>query len=122
MKFSPSEKFSYSNGGFVLLAAIVAKVSGILYSDFVQREVFDKCQMNDSGYYSFNQLPPNTANGYIDIDDTWRTNIYNLPIKGAGDGGAYTTAKDLAKLWKCLYANEILSKELTDTFHFSPFC
>ena len=38
-----------------------------------------------------NRLPERTALGYIEEAEGWRTNIYNLPIVGASDGGAYTT-------------------------------
>jgi CubicO group peptidase (beta-lactamase class C family) len=69
--------------------------------------------MKDTGYYAFNQLPGNTAYGY---KTTGETNIYNLPIRGGSDGGAYTTHADLTKLWKAIFGNKILSKDLSKAF------
>ncbi|MFA5309228.1 MAG: serine hydrolase domain-containing protein [Dehalococcoidales bacterium] len=115
-KYSPGERFSYSNGGFILLGVIIEHITGRLYRDFIRESVFAPAGMNDSGYYAFNRLPENTAYGYKKNGGTGETNIYSLPIRGASDGGAFTTAPDLLKLWKALFGNKILSKNLTKAF------
>ena len=116
MIFAPGGKFLYSNGGFILLAHIVAEISGRRYADFVEAEILTPCGMTSSGFYPFDGLPENTAYGYIRKDGALRTNIYDLPIVGAGDGGMYSTAADISKLWKCLMGCEILSENLTREF------
>jgi CubicO group peptidase (beta-lactamase class C family) len=113
-KYSPGERFSYSNGGFIFLGVIIEKISGQLYRDYIRQHVFVPAGMEDSGYYAFNQLPKNTVCGYKKSRN--ETNIYNLPVRGASDGGAYTTAIDLFKFWKALFNNKILSKKLTKAF------
>jgi len=116
-KFKPGERFSYSNGGYICLGIIIEKVSGLLYREFIQQHVFAPAGMNDSGYYAFNALPENTANGYkMDENSRFLTNIYNLPIRGASDGGAYTTAGDMLTFWQALLDNKILPQELTTLF------
>jgi CubicO group peptidase (beta-lactamase class C family) len=112
-KYAPGKRFSYSNGGFIFLGIIIEKITGQLYHDYIKEHVFASAGMEDSGYYAFNQLPENTAYGYKQNLDT---NIYNLPIRGASDGGAYTTVNDLSKLWRALFANRILFKKLTVEF------
>jgi CubicO group peptidase (beta-lactamase class C family) len=114
MKFNPGEKFSYSNSGFILLGVIIEEVSGISYKDYVTENIFKPIGMMKSGYFAMNRLPENTALGYIDEEDNWRTNIYNLPIIGASDGGAFTTLKDLNKLWKAFFENSIVSKDIVE--------
>ena len=116
MMFKPGEGFFYNNSAFILLAYIVAKISGKRYSDFVRDEILLPCGMEKSGFFSFDRLPANTANGYIKIGDTLRTNIYDLPPIGGGDGGMYTTAQDLVKFWDYLLSYKILSKETTEMF------
>lgn len=116
MKFSPGLQFSYSNGGYVLLAAIIAKVSGLKYRDYIKEYVFKPMGMKHSGFFMMNQLPENVALGYIKTKDSWKTNIYNLPIVGGGDGGAYTTGEDLYKMWDHLLSGKMLSKRLTELF------
>ncbi|PPA69924.1 serine hydrolase domain-containing protein [Jeotgalibacillus proteolyticus] len=111
MKFSPGEKFHYNNAGFILLGLIVEKVSGRRFTDYISEEIFTKCGMTSSGYFPLDQLPGNTALGYIDEGDNWRTNIYSIPRVGGADGGAFTTAGDLSKLWASLFSFSLLREE-----------
>ncbi len=116
-KYSPGERFSYSNGGFIFMGVIIERITGELYRDYIREHLFATAGMGDSGYYAFNRLPENTAYGYKKSrDGVPETNIYNLPVRGASDGGAYTTITDLHKLWRALLDNRILSKKLTETF------
>ena len=96
MKFPPGTAFSYSNGGYILLGVAIEEVTGVSYQQYVERALFQDLGMERSGFFAFNQLPEQTALGYIEEGDGWRTNIYNLPSIGASDGGAYTTADDVA--------------------------
>ena len=116
MKFPPGTRFSYSNGGYILLGVVIEELTGLKYQDYVEQSIFRAIGMRRSGYFAFNQLPDKTALGYIEDADTWRTNIYNLPIVGASDGGAYTTIEDLATLWKAFWGNEILPQELVEAY------
>lgn len=114
MKNQVGEKFHYNNAGFILLGLIVEKISGVPFTEYVQKHIFDKANMTDSGYFSFDRLPAKTALGYIDnADGTWRTNIYSLPAKGGSDGGAYVTVADMAKLWKAFLNDQLLSESYT---------
>jgi len=116
MKFAPGTRFSYSNGGYVLLGVVIEEVTGLPYQHYVEQAIFQAIGMKRSGYFAFNQLPEQTAFGYIEEADGWRTNIYNLPIVGASDGGAYTTAGDLTTLWKAFWANEIVPQDLVELY------
>jgi CubicO group peptidase (beta-lactamase class C family) len=113
-KFEPGERYSYSNGGFVFLGMIIEKLTGQRYRDFIQNEVLLPAGMNRSGFYAFNVLPENTAKGYL--SDRKTTNIYNLPIRGGGDGGMYTTADDLNTFWEHFMLFGILSENLTKNY------
>ena len=114
MKFRPGERYAYSNGGYVLLGILIEKLTGMLYRDFIHQHVLEAANMRRSGFYAFNDLPANSANGYL--GDRRTTNIYQLPLKGGGDGGMYTTTEDLYAFWDSLFGNRILSKELTATY------
>jgi CubicO group peptidase (beta-lactamase class C family) len=113
MKFTPGERASYSNGGYVLLGIIIERIAKKLYRDYIKENVLDAAGMTDSHFYAFNDLSQNTALGYKK-DNT--TNIYNLPIRGGGDGGLYTTASDLNKFWKHLFSYDIISRKLLQDF------
>lgn len=117
MKFAPGARFSYSNGGYILLGIVIETLSGMSYRDFVVQEVFAPAGMERSGYFAMNQLPAETAWGYVEeAGGGWHTNIYNLPIIGAADGGAFTTAGDLCKLWDAFWAGTILPPAMVEVF------
>ncbi|QVK17608.1 serine hydrolase [Mycoplasmatota bacterium] len=116
MKFTPEERFSYCNSGFILLAAIIEEVSGMKYKDYVEKMIFKPIGMNHSGFYALNKLPENTSLGYVEEENGWRTNVYNLPIVGGGDGGAFTTVSDLYLLWDAFLNYKILSKDLVESY------
>ena len=112
MKFTPGEKFHYNNAGYILLGLIVEQASGMEFTAYVEEHIFKKAGMSESGYFSFDNLPSNTASGYIDMPDgNWKTNIYSLPVKGGSDGGAYVTVEDMTKLWKELLGQLLLKEE-----------
>lgn len=115
MKEKPSETFRYNNSGFVMLAGIVAKVSGMRYVSFVEA-ILEEIGMNNSGFYPLNRLASNTAIGYVELEDGYRSNVFNLPIVGGGDGGMYTTVEDMYIFWSALFSGTIISKELLEAF------
>ncbi|RPI33074.1 MAG: class C beta-lactamase-related serine hydrolase [Chloroflexota bacterium] len=114
MKFQPGEKFSYSNGGYVFLGILLEKLTGGLYRDFIFEPLLKPALMKRSNFYALNDLPANTAQGYL--NDRQTTNIYNIPVRGSGDGGMFTTTDDLHLFWDQLFTYKILSKELTDLY------
>jgi CubicO group peptidase (beta-lactamase class C family) len=114
LKFQPGERFSYSNGGYVFLGMLIEKLTGMRYRDFMQVHVLQPANMHRSGFFALNDLPENTANGYL--EDRRTTNIYQLPLRGGGDGGMFTTTDDLRTFWDSLFSCRILSEGLTETY------
>ena len=108
-KFSPGERFSYSNAGYVVLAAIIERVSGSSFPTFIKENIFDRADMSRSDFYRSDSLPNNTAIGYLNHEGGNRSNIFNLPVIGSGDGGAYSTARDMKKFWDALLQGKIIS-------------
>ncbi|MCD8508459.1 MAG: beta-lactamase family protein [Bacillus sp. (in: Bacteria)] len=115
MRFKPGERFHYNNAGYILLGLIIEEQTRKSYTDYINRNIFHRCKMNDSGYFYLDRLPPNTAIGYIYEEDEkdWRSNIYSIPVRGASDGGAFITAPDMVKLWESLLKFKLLNKETT---------
>ena len=109
-KFPPGERFSYCNGGYVVLALIVERATGVPFHDLVQQRVFAPAGMVDSAFLRSDELPGRAAAGYLD-DDGLRTNVFHLPVRGNGDGGAYTTAADMHSFWDALFSGRIVAAE-----------
>lgn len=114
MKFAPGKRFSYNNGGFILLGLVIEAVSGQSYIDYMTEHVLAKAGMTDSGFFALDQLPSRTAQGYIDHEDgSWQTNIFQIPIIGGPDGGVFVTAPDVSKFWDALRSHQLLGQAMT---------
>ncbi|MGX4583833.1 serine hydrolase domain-containing protein [Paenibacillus chitinolyticus] len=114
MKHETGRIFHYNNGGYIVLGLVIEHVSGLAFSDYVEKFIFAQANMKDSGYFEADALPERTAAGYIDRDDgSWKTNVFSLPAKGGPDGGAYVTAPDMMKFWESLMTFELLNEETT---------
>ncbi|ADU28924.1 serine hydrolase domain-containing protein [Evansella cellulosilytica] len=115
MMFKPGEKFHYNNSGYILLGLIIEQATGKSFQDYIIENIFLQSSMEKSGYFTFDNLPKNTAQGYIDEENgTWRSNIYSLPVRGGSDGGAFVTAQDMINLWDSLLNYHLLSEQMTD--------
>ncbi len=95
-KFAPGERFAYCNGGYVVLALIVERASGVPFHDVVRERVCEPAGMRDTAFLRSDELPGNAALGYLEIDGVWRSNVFHLPVRGSGDGGIYTTVGDVS--------------------------
>jgi CubicO group peptidase (beta-lactamase class C family) len=113
-KFAPGERFAYCNSGYVLLALIAERASGVPFHDLVQRRVCEPAGMRDTAFLRSDELPGRTALGYLMIDGAWRTNVFHLPVRGNGDGGIYSTAADISSLWRAFFAGRIVSTDWAD--------
>ena len=109
MKFVPDERFSYCNGGYVVLALIAERVSGVPFHELVIQRVCVPAGMPDTEFLRSDKLPRRTALGYLSTDQASRTNVFHLPVRGSGDGGIYSTAADFRSLWTAFFAGRIVS-------------
>lgn len=116
MMYPKGEKFQYNNSGYVLLASIIEKVTNMYFDEYLQKNVFDVCDMTSTGYYELDRLPAKCASNYIWCEDTksYRTNIFSVDAKGTGAGGAFITVKDIANFWNGLISGRLLSKEMAE--------
>jgi CubicO group peptidase (beta-lactamase class C family) len=110
-RFPPGERFAYNNGGYVVLALIAERASGVPYHDLVQHRICEPAGMVDSAFLRSDELPGRAALGYLATGDGSRTNVFHLPVRGNGDGGIYTTVADVSSFWAALFAGRIVSAE-----------
>ncbi len=109
--FPPGEGFRYCNGGYVVLALIAERVSGVPFHDLVLRRACGPAGMDDTAFLRSDELPGDAAFGYLS-DDGLRTNVLHLPVRGSGDGGIYSTVADVASLWDALFGGRVVSEAL----------
>ena len=114
MMYPKGEKFQYNNSGYVLLAMIIEKVTGMYFDQYLKKNIFDVCGMESTGYYELDKLPAQCANSYIYCADTddYRTNIFSVDAKGTGAGGAFITVEDIVRFWNNLLEGNLISEAL----------
>ena len=109
--FEPGEKFSYSNTGMVLLGAIIEKVTGMHYRDFLKQRILGPLGMRDSDINYTEEVVPNRATGYNNIyRETYQVETLRQ-MPAFSDGGLSTTVIDLLKFDQALYGEALLSEE-----------
>lgn len=119
--FSPGTAFSYSNSNYVLLAAIVTKVSGMPFQKYMEENIFQKIGMVNTVVYS-RRTAKRPLNNYAfdyawDAGDnrfaTYESMMANRHVKYMdGVNGAYgisSTVKDLLKWDQVLYTEQLVS-------------
>ncbi|QLQ10829.1 MAG: beta-lactamase family protein [Nocardioidaceae bacterium] len=109
--FSPGDRFGYCNGGFVVLALLAERASGEDFHTLVRTRVLTPAGMENSDFLRSDQLPGDSALGYL---TDGRTNVFHLPVLGNGDGGLYSTLADIESFWTALLAGTILSRVIID--------
>ena len=121
LSFEPGAKFQYSNSGFIVLGAIIEKVSGQSYFDYVRDHIFTPAGMTNSGYYEMTEAVPNLAMGYTKMNESdkmsdgpRRENTDSRPNRGGPAGGGYSTVDDLMKFQVALFSHRLIGKKYTD--------
>lgn len=113
MVAQPGERFAYNNSGYVLLALLAERASGVDFHELVRTLVCAPAGMTDTRFLRSDELPGNAAAGYL-FADGLRTNVLHLPVIGNGDGGIYSTAADFSTFWGSLFAGRIVPLERVD--------
>ena len=120
LDFGPGEKMSYSNSGYLVLGAIIEKVSGQSYEKFVTDNVFTPLGMKDSGYDSNTAVIKHRASGYIKTPTGYVNAGYiHMAIPHAA-GALYSTTRDLLKWEQALFSGKLVSKASLDRM-ITPF-
>jgi CubicO group peptidase (beta-lactamase class C family) len=120
LEFGPGEKFSYSNSGYVVLGAVIEKVSGQSYENFIVENIFKPLGMNDSGYDSNTEIIKRRASGYMRTPAGYRNAGYiHMSVPHAA-GALYSTTRDLLKWQQALFAGKVVSKASLDRM-ITPF-
>lgn len=109
LAFEPGTSQQYSNGGYILLGAIIEKVSGKSYYDYVRENIFKPAGMTDTDSFEADKMPANSAEGYTKLNPErkWTSNLSTRPARGSAAGGGYSTAEDLLKFSLALQSGKL---------------
>ena len=110
----PGERFRYNNGGYIVLALIVDRLSEVGFHTYVEQQVCGRAGLTRTSYLRSDELPGDAALGYLLDDGNW-SNVLHLPVRGNGDGGIYSTVDDLHAFWQAMVGGRIVSPDLIET-------
>lgn len=105
----PDHYFGYNNTNFAILAALVEKVSGKPFDEYMRENLFKPAGMKNSFIVT-------TKNDSININRTFGYQFGQRLPKDyyddiTGDKGVYSTVGDLLNWYKALKNNTIINKE-----------
>jgi CubicO group peptidase (beta-lactamase class C family) len=111
LRFTPGEKFEYSDSAYVLLGQIIERISGERYAEFLKETIFDPLGMNDTLVVDERrQKVPRLALAYEKRNGRWRDITYSPENSIYGEDGIYSTINDLYKWDQALYTDRLVGQ------------
>ena len=128
IRFEPGTKQSYSNVGIDIGAAVVEKVSGMRWEEYLKANVLDPLGMDDTGFWPTDEQLAGKIEMYEvkggekarwRLQAAWMQRPYNDDrVFSSAGAGLWTTARDQLKFYKMLMnlglgdnGNRILKEE-----------
>jgi CubicO group peptidase (beta-lactamase class C family) len=112
----PDTKFHYNNSNFMVLGAIIEKVSGMSYTDFMRENIFKPAGMKHTAVYSkanYDKIPVDVV-GHD--RNSWRYSVVQNFLDGpVGDKGIYSTVGDLYLFDHALKTGRLIKQETQDS-------
>ena len=112
---NPGVRFFYNNTNYMVLAAIIEKVTGQDFAVYMQENVFAPAGMKNTAVYStavYEKIPT----GVVGHDRVWRRSVVqNFQDGPVGDKGIYSTVQDLFLFDRALRDGRLLKTETLDS-------
>jgi len=109
LDFSPGEKMSYSNSGYLVLGYVIERITGASYEKFVTDNIFVPLGMKDSGYDSNTAIIAHRAAGYTSsAAGPVNADYVHMSVPHAA-GALYSTTEDLLRWEQGLFGGKLIS-------------
>lgn len=111
----PDKVFHYNNSNYMVLAAIIEKVTGKSYANYMKENIFDPAGLKNTRVYSTTVYPKIPVD-VVGHDRTWRYSVVQNFLDGpVGDKGIYSTIHDLLLFDKYMKNGRLLTKKSIDS-------
>lgn len=110
LDFAPGTQWAYSNSGYILLGAIIEKVSGLSYAEFVQQRIFTPLGMEHSSFDNPTQLIAGRVAGYARTEEGFANAEFMSLTQPYAVGALASSLDDLAKWDAALYSDKLLKQ------------
>lgn len=119
LAFAPGARFGYSNAGYLLLGALVERITGESFASQLAQRVLEPAGMDRSGLFCRDEPRPDVARSYTrrrgggegtDSRDagTWWNTLFANRYRGGPAGGAFATAADMTSFFAALRRGALL--------------
>lgn len=113
--FPPNRMFHYNNSNFMVLAAIVEKITQKPFAQYMQEAIFKPLGMKNTAIYStavYEKIPVDV----VGHDRNWRRSVRQDFLDGTtGDKGIYSTVGDLYLFDQAIRNSRVLSQTTLDS-------
>lgn len=112
----PGSKFIYSNSGYVVLAGIIEKASGMSYGEYLKQSLWEPLGLRDTG-----EAKPSipVIQGYVSAgDQIWAP--AGPYLSQSGTGTLYSTADDMLT-WIASFETEQVLRQTSISRMFTPY-
>ncbi len=114
LEFEPGDGFAYSNSNYILLGAVIEKVTGKTYEAFVDEHLFAPAGMKSTCYGGHLKIIPNRAAGYEKSSDGYLNARFLNMMEPYAAGGHVSTVDDLWRWNKAYLGGRFLSRKMLD--------
>ncbi len=112
LHFKPGTQQEYSNTNYLLLGAIVARVSKLSYGDYIARNIFVPAHMTHSAFLKDENVVPNMAAGYEVTNEATLRKAGQIGYGWSGGAGSIiSTAGDMANWDQAFFSDKIVSAD-----------
>lgn len=109
--FNPNDQYLYNNSGYFLLGAIIEKVSGMTYEEYVSKNLLKPAGMK-STFVRDPKLPYQVTTGYLKSNATdYIVSDYVHPSIPYSAGAIFSTVDDLWKWNQAIFSYKLVKKE-----------
>ena len=121
LAFEPGAHAAYSNEGYTVLGAVIEKVSGERWEDYVATHVFKPAGMTHTGVLGWEERPAGRAVGYAfawgdPLGLKGRAPNWDTATRGISCGGGFSTAGDMIRFLQALRGGKLLKPETLKLF------
>lgn len=110
MDFNSGEQFKYNNSGYIVLGYIIEIVSGQSYEDFIQKNIFDKLEMEATYYANHRKIIKNRVSGYHNKEEYINNDYISFTLPYAS-GSIMSTVDDMLKWQNAMDTNKLISSK-----------
>jgi D-alanyl-D-alanine carboxypeptidase len=114
MQFKPGERWEYDNSGYILLGAILEKVSAKSYAEFIRQRIFEPLGMKHSYYGAEEPIIPGRVAGYEKRDGGFVNTAYLSMTQPYAAGSLLSSVDDLALWDAALYTGKLVPRALLE--------